>query len=329
VQQLTLVIEKDQEKSRLDKALAILCMGQLTRSRITGLIQEGHLQTEDGDVVTNPSIKVKADEVYIISIPEADEPDPLAENIPLEILFEDEYLLVINKPVGLVVHPGAGNPSGTLVNALLHHCGDTLSGIGGVKRPGIVHRLDKDTSGLMVVAKTDKAHTELSKQFEDRSLSRTYVSFVLGHLSPAVGTVDKNIIRSDRNRQKMAAVEGKGKTAITHYETIELYTADKAIIASQIKCKLETGRTHQIRVHMAYMGNSIIGDQTYGKGHRNKIINRLLSENPECLWKNDRQALHAQEIHFIHPISKEEMSFTSDMPEDMQALRDALRCEGR
>lgn len=329
MQQLTLVIEKDQEKSRLDKALSILCMGQLTRSRITGLIQEGHLQTEDGDVVTNPSIKVKADEVYIISIPEADEPDPIAEDIPLDILFEDDYLLVINKPVGLVVHPGAGNPSGTLVNALLYHCGNTLSGIGGVKRPGIVHRLDKDTSGLMVVAKTDKAHTELSKQFEDRSLSRTYVSFVLGHLSPATGTIDKNIIRSDRNRQKMAAVEGKGKTAITHYETVELYTADKAIIASQVKCKLETGRTHQIRVHMAYMGNSIIGDQTYGKGHRNKIINRLLSENPECLWKNDRQALHAQEIHFIHPITKEEMSFTSDMPEDMQALHDVLRCEGR
>tara|TARA_R110002050_G_scaffold847_4_gene5947 strand:+ start:31886 stop:32875 length:990 start_codon:yes stop_codon:yes gene_type:complete len=329
VQELTLVIEEDQGKSRLDKALSLLCVGQLTRSRITSLIQEGHLKTQAGDVVTNPATKVKGGDVYLITIPVADDPDPVAEDIPLDVVFEDDYLLVINKPVGLVVHPGAGNPAGTLVNALLFHCGDSLSGIGGVKRPGIVHRLDKDTSGLMVVAKTDKAHTELSKQFEDRSLSRTYVAFVLGHLSPAVGTIDKNIIRSDRNRQKMAAVEGKGKTAITHYETIELYAADKAIIASQVKCKLETGRTHQIRVHMAYMGNSIIGDQTYGKGHRNKIINRLLGENPDCLWKNERQALHAQEIHFIHPISKEEMSFTSEVPEDMLALRDLLKDQNR
>lgn len=325
MQKITLVIEKDQEKSRLDKALSVLCEGQLTRSRITSLIQEGHVQTEKGAIVTNPSTKVKAEEGYTIHIPEADDPDPIAEDIALDIVYEDAHLLVINKPVGLVVHPGAGNPSGTLVNALLHHCGASLSGIGGVKRPGIVHRLDKDTSGLMVVAKTDQAHTKLSKQFEGRTLSRTYVAFVLGHLSPATGTIDKNIIRSDRNRQKMAVVEGKGKEAITHYETVELYTADKAIIASQVKCKLETGRTHQIRVHMASVGNSIIGDQTYGKGHRNKIINRLLNENPDCLWKNDRQALHAQEIHFIHPITKEEMFFTSDTPQDIQALQDLLK----
>lgn len=324
MRKLTLKIEKSQERFRLDKALSILCEGQLTRSRITSLIQDGCLQDKMG-IVTNPSLKVKEGDIYVIVIPEAEEPDPVAEEIPLNIVYEDNHLLVINKPVGMVVHPGAGNTSGTLVNALLYHCGGTLSGIGGVKRPGIVHRLDKDTSGLMVIAKTDKAHTNLSKQFENRSLSRTYIAFVLGHLSPASGTIDKNIIRSDRNRQKMAVVEGKGKTAVTHYETIEIYTADKAIIASQVRCVLETGRTHQIRVHLASVGHSIIGDQTYGKGHRNKIIKRLLDENSECLWTNDRQALHAQEIHFIHPFTKEEMSFSSTMPEDMQALRNLLK----
>ena len=318
--QLAFEIDDAQDNTRVDKALSVACNGLFTRSRIANLIQAGCLHASDGQVIKSPSTKVRAGETVVITIPEAADPDPTAEDIALDIVFEDEHLVVVNKPEGLVVHPGAGNASGTLVNALLHHCGESLSGIGGVKRPGIVHRLDKDTSGLMVVAKTDEAHLGLSRQFESRTLSRTYIAFVVGQLQPSAGTIDKNIGRSDRDRQKMAVLEGRGKRAVTHFKTVRLHAVGKTNVVSKVLCRLETGRTHQIRVHLASLGHPILGDQTYGGGHSVKAIRRSMFEDPDCFWRNDRQALHAHEIRFIHPITKERMSFRGDLPEDMQSL---------
>jgi 23S rRNA pseudouridine1911/1915/1917 synthase len=312
-------ISKELNKERLDKALAHL-LPEFSRSRLKDFILEGSVMI-DGKKVTNPKIKVQEGQCVIVEEPLLEETYLLAENIPLDIVFEDEALLVINKPAGLVVHPGAGNKSGTLVNALLSYCGNELSGIGGVKRPGVVHRLDKDTSGLMVVAKTDEAHQKLSAQFSDRTLSRTYLAFVVGHILPE-GTISQNIGRSSYNRQKMTVRRTGGKEAITHYKVLEYY-GEKAVIASLVECQLETGRTHQIRVHLANAGHPLIGDPVYGRAQSNPMLKRLWAENPG-MWENSRQALHAASIKFIHPVTEENMKFVAPLPLDLMKLQTIL-----
>jgi len=244
------------------------------------------------------------------------EPEPAhneAQDIPLRIVFEDEHLLVVDKPAGLVVHPAAGNRDGTLVNALLHHCGGTLSGIGGVARPGIVHRIDKDTSGLLVVAKTDVAHEGLAKQFAAHSVERRYLAIVSGVPKTAEGTIDAALARSSANRKKIAIVESsRGKRAVTHWRRLSVLRD-----AALVECRLETGRTHQVRVHLASIGHSLVGDPVYGKAGK---THRKLLEDIGFY----RQALHAAELGFVHPVNKRRLSFASAMPADMQELFDAL-----
>ncbi len=317
LQQFDFVVAPEQAGQRLDKFLAAQAP-ELSRTRIQSLVSEGQVSL-NGAVWGSASHKLKADDHITINVPEARDDTPVAEDIPLDIVYEDDALIVINKPVGLVVHAGAGHADGTLVNALLHHCGDTLSGIGGVKRPGIVHRLDKDTSGLMLVAKTDKAHKKLSAQLSDRTLHRRYKALVWGAPVPRKGLVDAPIGRHPSNRQKMGVVHRNGREARTQYLLAEEYGP-----VSMVECTLETGRTHQVRVHMAHAGHPLLGDPLYGLA-RNGQVSRLKKGGlPEELIPQvldfPRQALHAAEIAFIHPLTDEEMWFESDLPEDMQAL---------
>ena len=237
----------------------------------------------------------------------------LPEEIPLDIVYEDESLLVVNKPAGLVVHPGAGNWNHTLVNGLLAHCGSGLSGIGGVRRPGIVHRIDKDTSGLLVVAKTDVAHLALAKQFEAHSIQREYQAFVWGRLNNEEGRIEGNIGRSTTNRQKMALVRTGGKTAVTHYKRLAVFGSD---LVSHIKCVLETGRTHQIRVHLSSIHHPLVGDSVYGHAPKNAT---------DFLRFFPRQALHAGVLGFVHPVTQEQMLFEAPLPKDLSELLDQLR----
>ena len=317
LQQFDFVVAPEQAGQRLDKFLAAQAP-ELSRTRIQSLVSEGQVSL-NGAVWGSASHKLKGDDHITMNVPEAGDDTPVAEDIPLDIVYEDDALIVINKPVGLVVHAGAGHADGTLVNALLHHCGDTLSGIGGVKRPGIVHRLDKDTSGLMLVAKTDKAHKKLSAQLSDRTLHRRYKALVWGAPVPRKGLVDAPIGRHPSNRQKMGVVHRNGREARTQYLLAEEYGP-----VSMVECTLETGRTHQVRVHMAHAGHPLLGDPLYGLA-RNGQVSRLKKGGlPEELIPQvldfPRQALHAAEIAFIHPLTDEEMWFESDLPEDMQAL---------
>jgi len=302
---------------RIDKVIADEC-ADLSRSRLKGLILEGFVVV-DGQVVTDVSAKVKGGETVEITIPPLGEGDPKPENIPLDIIYEDEDLLVINKQAGLVVHPAPGNWQGTLVNALLYHCGDTLSGIGGVKRPGIVHRLDKETSGLMVVAKTDRAHQGLTAQFADRSLSRKYLSLVWGMPKTMAGLIETNMGRSKTNRKKMAVQREGGKEAITIYQVNEIF----GLSAALVECELQTGRTHQIRVHMSHLGHPVIGDIIYGK--RPRHISQAFDNEVLRLLPPERHMLHAYHIHFIHPVSGEEMEFEVDLPKDMIKVQAFLK----
>jgi 23S rRNA pseudouridine1911/1915/1917 synthase len=279
-------------------------------------------------------------------VPEAAPAVPQGEAIPLDVVYEDAELIVIEKPAGLVVHPGAGNWSGTLVNALIAHCGTSLSGIGGVARPGIVHRLDKDTTGLMVVAKTDRAHVHLSRQFADHGrkgdLERAYLALVWGTPRQRTGTLESQIGRSPRNREQMAVVKTGGREAITHYEVLESFslpdisaaerrklpgTPAAEALASLVECRLETGRTHQIRVHMAAMGHPLLGDTTYGSGFRTKIdkLIKLAPDVAEALTALGRQALHAYLLAFEHPVTREVMRFEGELPADLDRLVAALR----
>lgn len=294
---------------RLDRALAA-ALPTLSRERLKALIAAGRIMEEFGaDPVRDPAIKAMPGAVFVITVPDPTPAHNVAQDIPLNIQFEDEHLIVIDKPAGLVVHPAAGNIDGTLVNALLHHCKGSLSGIGGVERPGIVHRIDKDTSGLMVAAKTDPAHTGLAAQFSRHSIDRRYLAIVSGMPNPPSGTVDAPLGRSTTNRQKIAIqTAGKGKRAVTHYRLVTTLRE-----AALVECRLETGRTHQVRVHMASIGAPLIGDPVYG---RTRKSHRALLE----FLGFRRQALHAAHLGFVHPITSETLAFESKIPEDMQAL---------
>lgn len=297
----------------------------LSRTRLKHLIEEGAL-TIDGRIITDAGTKLRLDQTLILTIEAARPATPQGENIPLNIVFEDEHLIIINKPAGLVVHPAAGHENGTLVNALIAHCGDSLSGIGGVRRPGIVHRLDKDTSGLLVVAKTDAAHQGLSALFADHGrtmqLTRAYIALVWGKPERSHGTIHTAIGRHPHHREKQAVVaDEKGREAITHFAAERSFGTPALV--SLVQCNLETGRTHQIRVHMAHSGCPILGDALYGSGFRTKI--KLLPEAAQkALAALKRQALHAQSLGFIHPITGEELMFEAPVPEDMAQLIIAL-----
>jgi 23S rRNA pseudouridine1911/1915/1917 synthase len=299
-------------EGRLDSALA-QALPQLSRARIQALIAEDALQI-GGKPATDASSKKHAGQMFELSVPSPRPDKAEAQDISLDILFEDDHLVIVDKPAGLVVHPAAGHADGTLVNALLHHCRGQLSGIGGVQRPGIVHRIDKDTSGILVVAKSNVAHEGLAKLFATHDIERRYFAIVSGVPAPPAGTVRTQIGRSTTNRKKMAVLpENKGKHAVTHYRLIEGLGK-----ASLVQCTLETGRTHQVRVHMAHIGHPLIGDSVYS--------NR---QNPYRIGPNqskfERQALHAASLGFIHPISGETLRFESSLPEDMQLLLSQLR----
>lgn len=306
------VVTDTNKGTRLDKFLTT-CFCDFSRNQIIRFINDGAVyRTNEPHPFTQPDYKVKEGDCFTLIPPEAIPAIPEAENIQLDILYEDDDLLVINKPAGLVVHPGAGNQTGTLVNALLAHCHDSLSGIGGVKRPGIVHRIDKDTSGILVVAKNDFTHVRLSEQFSRHSIERVYEAFVWGYVRHLTGVISGNIGRSSTNRQKMAIVKIGGKPATTHYERLNVFGNG---LVSHIRCILETGRTHQIRVHMASIGHSLVGDQVYG------IPNKTA---PAEIKYFPRQALHAGFLGFTHPRTQEHMTFEAPMPKDMTELLDTL-----
>jgi 23S rRNA pseudouridine1911/1915/1917 synthase len=295
---------------RLDKALAEA--SGLSRERVKALIGEGGVSVA-GQIITQASGKAAEGAPFAIEVPPAVNATAEAQAIPLTVVFEDEHLIVIDKPAGLVVHPAAGNPDGTLVNALLHHCRGNLSGIGGVARPGIVHRIDKDTSGLLVVAKSDAAHEGLARQFADHSIERVYWAVVNGHPAPRDGTIRGKIGRSDANRKKMALLadnSSRGKHAVTHYRTLKPL-GDAALV----ECRLETGRTHQVRVHFASIGHALLGDPVYGRASvRLRMILKTLDFR--------RQALHAAVLGFVHPVTGDRLRFESDLPNDMKELID-------
>ena len=291
---------------RLDRALAVST--GLSRERIKALLDEGRVALA-GRTVTQASMKAAEGTPFAVRVPEAAPAEAVAQDIPLSVVFEDAHLIVVDKPAGLVVHPAAGNLDGTLVNALLHHCAGQLSGIGGVARPGIVHRIDKDTSGLLVVAKSDAAHEGLARQFADHSIERAYKAVTAGVPIPPAGTVRGAIGRSNHDRKKMALVEeGRGKHAVTHYRTLEALDG-----AALVECRLETGRTHQVRVHLASIGHALLGDPVYGRppARIRPILQRLGFR---------RQALHAAELGFLHPISGERLHFASPTPVDLREL---------
>jgi len=295
---------------RLDKALAEA--SGLSRERVKALLGEGAVRLA-GLPVTNASAKAAPGTPFAIHLPPTTNPQASPQAIPLVIAYEDDDLIVVDKPAGMVVHPAAGNPDGTLVNALLHHCAGRLSGIGGVARPGIVHRIDKDTSGLLVVAKSDRAHEGLARQFADHSIDRRYFAICNGHPLPPAGTIDARLGRSDHDRKKMAVLpkdSSRGKHAVTHYTTLERLRA-----AALLECRLETGRTHQVRVHLLSIGHSLLGDPLYGRP--NSTVRPLLRELGFA-----RQALHAARLGFIHPVTAERLAFDSPLPADMRQLID-------
>jgi 23S rRNA pseudouridine1911/1915/1917 synthase len=336
-QTLTQTIADADDGQRLDRVLAT-CHPDLSRSRWQALIKQGavrlapagHQTRQPERVLEDPGHRVKCGDVLTVDLPPAVDAEPQGEAIPLTVVFEDQHLIVIDKPAGLVVHPGAGHATGTLVNALISHCGVSLSGIGGVKRPGIVHRLDKDTSGLLVVAKTDAAHQGLSAQFQshgaDGRLVRSYTALCWGAFDLRKGLVDAALARSTINRTKIAVVKpAAGRHAVTHYEVIETFQdCGNRTAVSLLDLQLETGRTHQIRVHMAHIGHPLLGDATYGAGF-NTRAHRLGQHSQTSLQHLNRQALHARVLGFDHPVSGQPHRFASAMPTDMADLLTHLR----
>lgn len=326
------VLEVDDAASgRLDAWLGGALGGEISRSRAKALIEGGAVSI-NGTVITEPKKKIHPGDEVVIDMPDPEDPEPQGEDIPLDVLYEDDDLIVISKPAGLVVHPGAGNWTGTLVNALIHHCGSSLSGIGGVKRPGIVHRLDKETSGVMVAAKNDNAHRHLSAQFADHGrtgpLERAYLALVWGRPRLLKGTIDAPLGRAgDRTKRAVKREDSDdAREAITHYEVVErfLEKPDATAQASLVECRLETGRTHQIRVHMAHLGHPLIGDPEYGAAFKTKA-NRLPEAARAAVNGFHRQALHAYLLQFEHPTTGETMHFEAPIPDDMQSVIEALQ----
>ena len=332
----TRLAEPQDAGERLDRWLS--GWTELSRARIRTLIEAGEVRA-DGDIARKVTAKVRDGVEYAVHVPPPVDDTPKAEDIPLAVLFEDEHLIVIDKAAGMTVHPAPGSRSGTLVNALLHYCADSLSGIGGVMRPGIVHRLDKDTSGVMVVAKHDKAHRGLAKQFADHSMERAYQCLVRGRPNPREGQVVSRLARSPHDRKKMAVVRGTvnnldhtdhGRHAVTHYKSLRGFGQRRGAsvgspLVAELECRLETGRTHQIRVHMAHLNCPLLGDPLYGN-HR-----QFLSDSSEveervrdAVATFKRQALHARLLGFVHPVTKEEMRFETQPPEDYRTLVAAL-----
>ena len=333
MQKLIAIAKPDHEGERLDRFLSVV-FDSLSRSRAKTLVKEGAVAVQ-GEVIVDPRASVVVGLEYVLEMPDPVPASPQPEEIPLDILFEDEHLIIVNKPAGMAVHPAPGSWQGTLVNALLHHCEGELPGIGGVERPGIVHRIDKDTTGVMVVAKTEPAHTGLSALFAAHDIERAYLAITRGAPRPLVGTIEAAIARSTSDRKKMAVVRnpesGAGRHAVTHYKSIETFgLRDKGAgvpASALIECRLETGRTHQIRVHMAHIGAPLVGDPVYGK---NRGISAYGSgpafiEATTQARKFPRQALHAARLGFQHPISGESLDFEAPLPTDMDMLIGALR----
>jgi len=325
-QKLEVIVSGDEGSTRLDRVLASH-LAELSRSRLKALILAGKVEVRNTPI-RDPAYHVGSGDTITIDVPEPAPPEPAAENIALQIVHEDDDIIVIDKPRGLVVHPAAGHETGTLVNALIAHCGASLSGIGGVRRPGIVHRLDKDTSGLLVAAKNDAAHQSLSAQFADHGRSgamrRGYLAFVWGVPSRQRGTIDAPIDRHPHAREKMAVRRG-GREAITHWEVVESFTGqDGKPIAALLACQLETGRTHQIRVHLAHIGHPLLGDSVYGPHFKTKA-SRLAPEGQAAVAALGRQALHAYLLALAHPKTGEILQWNSDLPADLTSLRDCLQ----
>lgn len=335
-----IIIEDEAEAGqRLDKLLAAR-LPDLSRTRIQALLEEGRIAREGGEPLSNASLKVRLGDTFTVLVPPPVVSEIHAVPMDLDIVYEDDDILIVNKDAGLTVHPAPGHYQDTLVNALLAHCEGSLSGIGGVARPGIVHRIDKDTSGLLVVAKHDKAHAHLARQLKNRTLKRTYMAVCWGLPPHGEGTIEADIGRSPRDRKKMAVVKSGGKTATTHYRVLEGFsfnrpsTIRKGVmqredLAALVECELETGRTHQIRVHFAHVHFPLIGDPTYAPETsfrlRGALGKALPPETLEVLLGFDRQALHAARLELVHPMTKEEMEFEAPLPDDFLMLLDALR----
>jgi len=317
-------VDAAQAGHRLDRVLAGT-LGDLSRARIQQLLSEGRV-TRDGATIKDANHRVKGGDIFQIFVPPAAEARPRGQDIPLDVVYEDKDLIVIEKPAGLVVHPAAGNPDSTLVNALIAHCGDSLMGIGGEARPGIVHRLDKDTSGLLVAAKTERAMTSLAKQFANHTIERAYNAVVWGVPRAPDGVIEGQIGRSPFDRKRMAVLRGGGKLARTRYRVLEIFGADARPLASLIECRLETGRTHQIRVHLTHLGHPLIGDPTYGRARQ---APRPKTTEEEVAFATaagfPRQALHAFVLGFQHPSLHKTMRFESPWPSDFAGLVEALR----
>jgi 23S rRNA pseudouridine1911/1915/1917 synthase len=325
-QKHVVTVEGDEGSTRLDRVLAVR-QPELSRSRLKALILAGSVSLK-GAPVRDPAYHVAPRDTITIDVPEAAPPEPAGEDIALDIVYEDDDIIVIDKPRGLVVHPAAGHETGTLVNALIAHCGASLSGIGGVRRPGIVHRLDKDTTGLMVAAKNDRAHKSLTEQFADHgrtgAMRRGYMAFAWDFPQRQRGTVDAPIDRHPHAREKMAVREG-GREAITHWEMQEAFNGrDGKPVAALLACQLETGRTHQIRVHLSHIGHPLMGDAVYGPHFKTKAV-RLGPESQAALTALNRQALHAYLLALEHPKTGEILEWISDLPPDLVILRDRLR----
>ncbi|MBO6717584.1 MAG: RluA family pseudouridine synthase [Rhizobiaceae bacterium] len=328
-----IVADDGADGARLDQWLAAALHGEFSRSRLQALIRSGHVSV-DGAAVSEPKRRLSPGELICVALPEPEPAEPEGEDIPLDILHEDADLIVVNKPAGLVVHPGAGNWTGTLVNALIHHCGASLSGIGGVRRPGIVHRLDKDTSGVMVVAKNDAAHRALAEAFADHGrsggLERAYKALVWGIPRLPAGRIEAALGRAaDRTRRAVVdAGRPDAREAATAYTVLERYVPAAGSEAALVECRLETGRTHQIRVHMAHIGHPLVGDADYGQAFRTKA-NRLPETLRRMVAAFPRQALHAWLLAFDHPATGERMRFETQLPDDMLALVGQFRASQR
>jgi 23S rRNA pseudouridine1911/1915/1917 synthase len=313
---LTISVAPEHAVGRLDKALADR-LPALSRARIQALIADRRL-SRDGRIVAQAASRTVAGD-YRLEVPAPEPAEPAAEAIPLNILFEDAHLIVVNKPAGMAMHPGPGNTTGTLVNALLHHCGDSLSGVGGVARPGIVHRIDKETTGVVVAAKTDVAHRGLSALFAAHDIDRLYVALTRGAPKPARGIIEGAIARSPHDRKKMALTRSGGRPAVTHYTVERMFGRAERPLAARIACRLETGRTHQIRVHLASQGAPCLGDPVYGAAQPAATVRAAIAEAGLA-----RQALHAAVLGFVHPVTGEALRFESALPADMAALEALL-----